>query len=69
MLPLDWRCHICNDIRPDDKISVNSHELDLGSGVVVTENIRYCNDRPACIEAAKTFTFFPKQKDDKQGDL
>ena len=51
--------HICHRERPDDKIAVQknvTHDAILGD---ITENVRYCNDNPACAEAAKTFTFMP----------
>jgi len=47
-----WKCHICGEERPDDKISVLSKPYIIG-----VQNIRYCNDRPACIEGAKDFSF------------
>ncbi len=54
---LGWKCHICKEERPDDKISVHTRPVKVGS-ITVTQNVRYCNDRPACIEGAKTFSFF-----------
>ena len=47
---LTWRCDICRDTRPDDKISV--HKVDITPqgfppGTVI-RNVKYCNDRPAC---------------------
>jgi len=61
--PFDtWKCHICGEERPDDKISV------LIKPVIITglrcgkQNIRYCNDRPACIEGAKRFDFSERDK-------
>lgn len=53
---LTWTCHICGKERPDDKISVHSHPVKINT-IEVTENVRYCNDNPACAEAAKTFHF------------
>ncbi len=55
-----WKCHICGEERPDDKISVLSKPLIINGQVVLCgqQNIRYCNDRPACIEGAKEFSFF-----------
>jgi hypothetical protein len=62
-----WTCHICGDERPDAMISVHtrdvSHELDLKPGSA-QENVRYCNDRPECIEGAKTFRFFKPPKEE-----
>ncbi|MBA7606561.1 hypothetical protein ES703_13711 [subsurface metagenome] len=59
-----WKCHICGEERPDDKISVLTKPLVI-KGVPVSggqENIRYCNDRPACIEGAKDFSFFKSER-------
>ena len=56
----NWRCHICDQMRPDEKISVLTKPLDFGNGVIADENIRYCNDNPKCFEGAKTFTFLKK---------
>jgi len=58
-LPFDtWKCHICGEERPDDKISVLSKPLVINGQSCGQQNIRYCNDRPACVEGAKTFSFF-----------
>jgi hypothetical protein len=54
---LTWICHICGDERPDDKISVYKHIRRLESGIEFIENVRYCNDKESCIEAAKDFHF------------
>lgn len=53
-----WTCHICGDTRPDRLISVNSHGISLGGGVIFTMNVRHCNDRQDCIEKAKSHSFF-----------
>lgn len=60
-----WKCHICGEERPDDKISVLSKPLIINGQVVLgaQQNIRYCNDRPACIEGAKEFSFFKGEND------
>jgi hypothetical protein len=50
---ITWTCHICGDERPDAAISVRSHESEM-HGIKWTQNIRYCNDRPECIEKSKT---------------
>lgn len=49
---LEWRCHVCDRLRPDDRISVYSRVVKL-NGILVTENVRYCNDNPECVEGAK----------------
>lgn len=56
--PDGWTCHVCGDYRPDARIGVYSR-LEVFCRVPVTENIRYCVDRPACVEGAKTKTFLP----------
>lgn len=51
---LEWVCHVCGKIRPDDKISVYS--TTRGStrlGVPIKHNVRYCNDNPECVKGAK----------------
>jgi hypothetical protein len=48
-------CHICGYERPDDKISVLSKPTSMDG---VTQNIRYCKDKPGCVEEAKTFDLF-----------
>ncbi len=57
---LTWKCHVCGEERPDDKISVLSKPLIINGQVVLggEQNIRYCNDRPACIEGAKEHCLF-----------
>lgn len=57
---MTWKCHICGDERPDDKISVYTHTNRSSNGIEFMENIRYCNDREKCIEGAKTFHFVEK---------
>lgn len=56
MSDLGWTCHVCGDERPDQFVSVRSRPFAIGE-VIGHENIRYCNDRPACIEGSKTKTF------------
>jgi PHP family Zn ribbon phosphoesterase len=62
---LTWKCHICGDERMDAQISVRTNESENVSGVPVKQNVRYCNDRPECIEASKTFSFFISNKEVK----
>lgn len=61
MNDLTWTCHICEEERPDAKISVLSKDLGI-PGVVAQQNIRHCNDKQSCIEGAKEFSFI------KEGD-
>ncbi len=60
--PLTWTCHICKEERPDAKISVLNKPLMMNGQAVGQQNVRYCNDNPACIEGAENFSFF------KEGD-
>jgi hypothetical protein len=59
---LTWICHICGRERPDDKISVYSSRVETINGkpieAEVTQNVRYCNDNPDCIEKSTTYSFF-----------
>lgn len=55
---LTWRCDICHEERPDDKISVLSKPIVIDGKACGEENIKYCNDRESCIELAKGFSFF-----------
>lgn len=54
-----WTCHICKDERPDRFISVYTHQRELSGGIRFSENVRYCNDRPACAAAAVDHHFVP----------
>jgi len=54
---LIWKCHICGEERPDDKISVHTSPLILQGQEMGSQNVRYCNDKPDCQEKAKTFSF------------
>jgi hypothetical protein len=55
-----WTCHVCGEERPDDAISVHKHLRTVGK-INFTENVRYCNDRPECVEGAKTFHFVKEE--------
>lgn len=62
--PLVWRCHICGERRLDQFISVRTNRYTIAKDedyntppVEYTEDIRYCNDRPDCMEASKTYKF------------
>ena len=52
-----WKCHICDEERPDEKVSVLTKPLIINGQTCGEQNIRYCNDRPACIDGAKDFSF------------
>ena len=53
---IEWNCHVCGKLRPDDKISVHSRTVTRGV-VEIKENVRYCNDNPECVEGAKKVTW------------
>lgn len=57
-----WTCHVCGDERPDAQISVLSTYVRpphwKPGWPPVQQNVRYCNDRPACIEGAKSVSLF-----------
>lgn len=52
MKGLTWTCHVCGDERPDSAISVCSKTEKLGGVIPMTVNVRYCNDRRACLIGA-----------------
>lgn len=54
--PDGWTCHVCGDYRPDALISVVSTRRMVG-GVEVTQNVRYCIDREACVRGALDVRF------------
>ena len=57
---LTWTCHVCREERPDAKISVLVVPFEM-NGVRGQQNVRYCNDRPECLEgAAKVDWIKPK---------
>jgi hypothetical protein len=49
---LTWTCHVCGRRRPDARISVWTTEKLVGR-IPVKQNVRYCNDNPACLEGAQ----------------
>jgi hypothetical protein len=57
---LTWTCHICKEERPDPVISVHKSERQI-QGLSVVQNVRYCNDRPDCIAAAPTYSFWDRE--------
>jgi hypothetical protein len=55
--PISWTCHICGQERPDDKILVYTTDLSAEFGLqygTLRQNVRYCEDNPACILGAQT---------------
>ena len=59
-----WKCHICGEERPNEKISVVTKPLVINGQVCGEQNIRYCNDKPACTEGAKEFSFFKADREE-----
>lgn len=56
-----WTCHVCGRMRPDATISVITTCVGKDYGLaaeVLKQNVRYCNDEPECVEAAKTKRLF-----------
>ncbi|KKN87014.1 hypothetical protein LCGC14_0262830 [marine sediment metagenome] len=63
ILPLTWECHICDEERPDAKISVLTKPIMIIHGIACgVQNIRYCNDKAECIEGAQHKSFFGGEK-------
>jgi hypothetical protein len=63
MTEITWACHVCGRKRPDSLISVCKKDLSANYGLpanTITNNVRFCNDNPDCIEKAKTVCFVPK---------
>ena len=59
----EWTCHVCGDLRPDAMIVVRRRAASLaGTGTQVVQNIRYCSDRPACVEGSKTYSHIRNQE-------
>lgn len=57
---LTWSCHVCDRERPDERISVFSTTKRSEAGIEITQNVRHCNDNPACVEGAKEINFLGK---------
>ena len=55
---------MCHDERPDAAISVlktdMSAKFNAPPGTMI-QNVRYCNDRLACIDGAKLVDWWPKE--------
>lgn len=55
MNDIRWRCEVCGNLRPDDKISVHTVDVSEKWGLPVRcaqRNVNYCNDRQSCIDGA-----------------
>lgn len=56
-----WTCHVCGEMRPDSKISVETKTVPIkGTESTIEQNIRYCNDKPKCKVGAKKVDFIRK---------
>lgn len=63
MKDITWVCHVCGAVRPDNRISVFSSERRLpGHQAVFVQNVRFCNDRPACIDGAQDVVLLANSK-------
>jgi hypothetical protein len=50
-----WHCTVCREERPDAQISVVSADTSADAGFeagTMKWNVKYCNDRPKCLEKA-----------------
>lgn len=54
---LTWTCHVCHAERPDERISVHRKSTVTEGGIRIQQNVRYCNDRPTCVEGAEKVDF------------
>lgn len=55
MSKMTWTCKVCGEERPDEFISVFTRDIspkEMPEGTI-KENVRHCNDRPACTEGAR----------------
>lgn len=54
-----WRCDVCREERRDAVIAVRKRYVLIGYGRTHMEhNIKFCNDRAACVEGARILPFF-----------
>jgi hypothetical protein len=56
---LTWTCHVCGEVRPDNKIMVFSKVKKFGNAEI-TQNVRYCIDKPDCIEGARNIDWLTR---------
>lgn len=47
-----WRCEVCKSDRLDDDISVVTLKKYLKIGGSMGRNVKYCNDKPECLDGA-----------------
>ncbi len=63
---MTWTCHICGRARPDPAIGVRSTDTSAEHGLpagTMKQNVRYCVDLRACVEASKTHRFTEPRQD------
>jgi hypothetical protein len=52
----DWSCHVCGELRPDDKIAVCKrsapYQRSARPPIPIRVNVRYCVDRAVCTAVA-----------------
>lgn len=59
---LTWTCLICGRVRPDAKISVLTKPMIIKGRNCGEQNIRYCNDSPACLKGAREFDLLKSEE-------
>ncbi len=55
-MELSFRCRVCNEMRPNDQISVKSLDTSKKFNAqpgTIKQNFNYCNDRTSCTTAAE----------------
>ena len=65
--PLMLGCHVCGESRREHNINTRFNHFQNAHGATWTENIRYCNDRPDCIQRSQTHRL-AKEGDQVSGD-
>ena len=67
---LTWKCHVCQEERPDHMIAVFrvdvSDDFGLPPGQAFN-NVRHCIDRPRCIKDAETIRWVPPRVEEVDG--
>jgi len=64
-MTIEWTCHVCGKVRPDDKISVFTRtNVVPGTDITFQENVRYCNDNPECAAGAPEITWTSRERMD-----
>lgn len=56
---LHWTCHVCGEYRPDAVMGVLTTHWRSPVGIPVTQHVRYCKDRPACVNDAPAVRWLP----------